>query len=31
MAHLVESGQIGLKELRELEELLKKPSDSRKQ
>jgi predicted transcriptional regulator len=31
MAHLVESGQIGLKELRELEALLQKPKDPRNQ
>jgi predicted transcriptional regulator len=31
MAHLVESGQVGLKELRDLEALLKQPKDSRKQ
>jgi predicted transcriptional regulator len=29
MAHLVESGQIGLKDLRELEALLKDPKDPR--
>jgi BlaI family penicillinase repressor len=29
MAHLVESGQIGLKDLRELEALLKTPKDPR--
>ena len=31
MAHLVESGQIGLKELREMEALLQKPKDPRNQ
>jgi predicted transcriptional regulator len=29
MVHLVESGQIGLKELREMEALLRKPKDPR--